>query len=282
MYDKLSDMAENSDYQQIKLIAIDLDGTVLRDDKTISKRTLQAIQRAKTAGIPVIMVTARPPRSSKAIYEQLGLTTPSIHYNGAYVHDFTTGEELFHQPLAAEIVRIIVEAAREVDPACELTLEIKDKWHTDHHDGTLMTETAKHFPPDVIAPIESFLDMDVTKLMLLTPGEKIPALEEVVEKVAGDQVMMTRSDDHLLQISHPAVEKQAALKRYCDQQGIAAREVMAIGDAPNDCKMIAWAGLGLAVGNAWPQVKAVADEVLLRNDEDGPAIAIERVVNQTI
>jgi len=262
----------------VKLLAIDLDGTLLRQDKRLTKRNGEAVQRAADAGVHVVIATARPPRSVREIHRALGLETITINYNGALIHEPTTGDHLFHQPLPPGLSRRIVEAARKKDPRIELSYEILDQWYTDRYDKPQKLETAKAFSPDFVGDLESFIDTTPTKLMLLAPPERLGGVHKFLQRKFGKKVSIVVSDTHLLQVVHPAVDKGNALRAVAERLGIDRDHVMAIGDAPNDLGMIEWAGLGCAVGNAWKSVRSAADHVVGENDADGVAEAIERFV----
>lgn len=262
----------------IRLVALDLDGTCLRTDKCLSDATVAAVKACAERGVKVVLASARPPRSCKAIHEQLALDTQSIHYNGALIYDFGRGRHLFHQPMEIELAKRLIKAARKLDPDCLVSMEILDRWYTDRVDPTYTTETGRNFSPDFIGPLDAFLTVPVTKLMLLAPPARTMKLAEMIRRRFNKDVGMAVSDQHLVQLMHHEVDKAAALAKVAAGYGIDRTEIMAIGDAPNDRNMLRWAGVGVAVGNAWPMVIKAADVVVPPNDADGVAHAIERFV----
>ncbi|MCX5660634.1 MAG: Cof-type HAD-IIB family hydrolase [Planctomycetota bacterium] len=264
--------------EPIDLIALDIDGTLLRSDKRMSKRVLHAVHQARDKGVQVILATARPPRSVREIHQYLGLDTPQINYNGALIHDPVRKRHLHHQPLNHDLAMKVVKLARRIFPATVVSVEILDRWYTDHVDETLPTETSRVFAPDFVGPLEAFLHVPVTKLMLLAPAKEIAPIREEVERKFLGRLAFAVSDAHLLQVIHPEADKAHALAWIAKRLNIPAKRVMAIGDAPNDVGMLSWAGLGVAVGNAWPEARRVADVVVPGNDEDGVAHAIEQFV----
>ena len=263
---------------QIRLVALDLDGTCLRSDKCLSPATIQAVRDCMARGVKMVLASARPPRSCRAIYEQLGLDTLSIHYNGALIHDTARGRHIFHQPMALALARRIIAAARKIDRECLVSLEILDRWYTDRFDSELTTETGRTFSPDFVGPLDAFLTVPVTKLMLLAPEARLAKLTTMIHRRFAGQVGMAVSDSHLIQLMHHEVDKSAALAQVAATYGVKAEEVMAIGDAPNDRNMLLWAGLGVAVGNAWASVREIADAIVPPNDEDGVAHALQQFV----
>ncbi|MEX2672018.1 MAG: Cof-type HAD-IIB family hydrolase [Phycisphaeraceae bacterium] len=273
-----SPAAASSAVGPYRLVAIDLDGTLLRSDKRLTATAGRAVQQCLERGIHVVLATARPPRAVKPIWEILGLQAVSIHYNGALIHDFGKSRHVFHRPLAVPLVRKLVRVARRADPDCVVSLEILDRWYTDYYDPKLPTETSLKFNPDVIGPLQAFMTVPVTKMMLHAPRERLLKLRTVVEKRFAGKVGMALSDHHLMQLMHVACDKAVALEQVATELNIPRHEVLAIGDAPNDIRMLRWAGLGVAVRNAWPTVKQVADVHAPSNDEDGVAHTLHKYV----
>jgi len=263
------------------LLAVDIDGTLLRSDKQLTRRTGEAIRAAVASGVRVVLASARPPRSVRAIHNVLGLDTVQINYNGALIHDPVRSQNLFHQPLDTALARRVINAARRVDRQCMVSIEILDRWYTDHFDESLPTETSLEFKPDFIGPLNAFLTVPVTKLMLLAPAERMVRIRTAVERRFVSTVGLAISDAHLLQVCHREANKAAALAQVAQYYGVERDRVLAIGDAPNDVAMLRWAGLGVAVGNAWPAARAAADTVVRENDADGVAHAIEQYVLHT-
>lgn len=262
----------------IDLVAIDLDGTLLRTDKRLSKKAVNLIQTAGDKGVKVVLASARPPRSVKEIYRHLGLNTLQINYNGALIFDPPRNRNHHHSPLPAALAGRIVRLARKVDPKVAVSLEILDKWYTDFVDPALVVESSRFRQPDFIGPLESFLHVPVTKLMLLAPPHRLGRIHEKVAARFGKKIAMLMADPHLIQIVNLGVDKATALAQVALEYDVAADRVMAIGDAPNDVGMLRWAGLGVAMGNAWPGARQAADVVVPSNDEDGVSYALEKYV----
>lgn len=270
----------------IRLVALDLDGTLLRSDKSIAPADAAAIAKARARGVKVVLASARPPRSVKALHRELGLDTPTINYNGAMIHipdrdpcGQGRGVVLEHKPLPAAAAQEVVRVARACDPDVLVSVEVMDTWHTDRVDPALLTETARHFQPDHLGPLDAVLAAPVTKVMLLAPRERLDAVHDAVRSALGRRIAITYTDHHLIQIMHPGVDKAIALAWLAGRFDIPATQVLAVGDAPNDVRMLEFAGVGVAVGNAWPEAKAAADWVATAgNDEGAVAEALERFV----
>lgn len=262
----------------IRMVAIDIDGTLLRSTRELSYRVIDAVKATTSVGVRIVLASARPPRSVREIYAHLKLDTLQVNYNGALIFDPPVNKHVRHLPIEPAMARKIINFARKADPEVVVYLEILDKWYTDHFDENLPTETSRHFNPDFIGPLDAFLRVPVTKIMLLAPPARLQPVREAVEKKFGRKVAVQVSDPHLLQIVALGVDKAEGLKFIAERYGIAAEEVMAIGDAPNDIGMLQWAGLGVAMENAWPQVLSIADAVTHSAEKDGVAEALNKYV----
>ncbi|MEX0776533.1 MAG: Cof-type HAD-IIB family hydrolase [Phycisphaeraceae bacterium] len=260
------------------MVAIDVDGTLLRSDKRLSRRNIEAIARAVEQGVRIVLATARPPRSMRELYDILQPDPLQINYNGALIFDRASRANLYHRPLSLDMTRQVVEFARQLDPEVIVSLEVLDKWYTDRVHLSLHTETSRSFGPDMVAPLEEILRTAVTKLMLLAPPAQLVPVHAQIRAAFGSDLAIAVSDEHLIQITHPSVDKGNALALLAEHYGLAREQVMAIGDAPNDQGMLRWAGLGVAMDNAWPSLRDAADVVVPSNDQDGVAAALERFV----
>lgn len=273
-----ADIRPKGDTKSIALVAIDLDGTLLRSDKTISHRTADVVAQVVGCGVHVVLASARPPRGVKQFCRCLALESLQVNYNGAIIHDLQRQEHVFHQPMDANLARRIVSLARQVDPNVVVNIEILDQWHTDRVDPTLHVETSKSCEPDYVGPIDTCLNQPVTKLMFLAPPQRLVATRTAIKRQFNGHIAMAISDAHVVQVMHRDVDKANALQRIALALGIGPEQVMAIGDAPNDIGMICWAGLGVAVANGWSETRQAADVIVSTNDQDGVAEALDRYV----
>jgi len=265
---------------KIKVLAIDVDGTMLSSDGRLPQGVIDACRAAARAGVAIVPATARPPRSMQSILQTLGTQGPTINYNGAVIWNPLERKAQFHEALEPALVREIIDSAREILEDVVVSVEILDKWFTDRVDAALHTETSRAFDPDYIGSLDSFLDQPVTKLMLLAEQSRLlPVLDMVREEFwSKRQVSIFVTDPHMIQIAHPMVDKGIALQRIAKKIGAAREEVMAVGDGPNDAGMVEWAGFSAAVENACDMVKDLADQVVPSNDDLGVAKAIQRFV----
>ena len=262
-------------------IATDLDGTLLRSDGTVSARTRAAVIGAEDSGLRFVIATGRPPRWIAPIVEQLGDRGLVICANGAAVYDPAEHRLVSCVELKAEVVLSLVDEIQEAFPdallGCEQGFEFSlDESFKQKNQGLVGSWKLEGLR---VGPIRSFLDRDVLKLIVRLPSPAAPGTADALQAVVGDRALVTHSiDESFLELSHPSVHKAAAIEQLLSESGIAASQVVAFGDMPNDLEMIRWAGHGVAVANADPLLKAAADEVTASNDEDGVAVVIERLL----
>ncbi|HVT89296.1 MAG TPA: HAD family hydrolase [Tepidisphaeraceae bacterium] len=259
----------------IRLIAVDLDGTLLTSDKKVSGQTVAALQ-CLPENVRVVIASARPPRSVRHIYELLGLQTLQINYNGALIWDEPTQRAAFHCPMPGELVLRMIETARDMFEEVLVSCEILDRWYTDRIDDKYTTETGKIFKPDVVAPVETFCNQPVTKLMFLGEPQVLSRIEPLLLDQFGDRISLVQTDRDLIQIMDRQVSKSTALQMVAEHYGVDRSQIMAIGDAPNDVGMLQLAGIAVAMDNASPIVKKNAHWIAPCNDDHGVHAALVR------
>lgn len=257
----------------VRLVATDLDGTLLRSDGTLSSRTVAALRAAEDAGLTVVMVTARPLRWMEDLWAHVAGHGLAIVSNGAIVYDVAAG----------------VREVTGIDPADGLPLaeriraEVPGVAFGLEDVGGLRLERAfaepHHIPTDSpVGPLEEVWELPAVKLMVRHADLPDQEFRERVIAAVGSSANATWSVSDLIEISAPGVDKATTLTRLAADLSYAAADCAAVGDMPNDLPMIGWAGLGCAVGNAHADVLAAADRVLPRNDEDGVAVLIEELL----
>lgn len=254
-----------------RVVASDLDGTLVRTDGSISPRTKAALQAAEAAGALVVFVTGRPPRWMKPVVEATGASGLAICANGALVYDLGRGEIVREHALQAESASRLVTALREALPGVQFAVEAGLSFG---HEPAY--EPSWPMPHRRVAEVEELIADPVSKLLVKHPDRPPEEIHEQVVRLAGEDAVVTYSGNVLLEISGAGVSKASTLAALCEEQGHRAQEVIAFGDMPNDVPMLEWAGWGVAVGNAHEQAMAVADEVTASNDDDGVARILER------
>lgn len=264
-----------------RAIATDLDGTLLRTDKSVSPRTRAAVLAAEDAGLMVVIATGRPPRWIAPIVEQLGERGLVVCANGAAIYDPARHELVSRVEIAPEVAAGLVEDLQAAYPEAILGLEQGFDFAADDAilDSDVVLAGSWNLEGLEIGPIRSFLRDPVLKLIVRLPDPAPAGTAAAVQALVGDRALVTHSTtESFLELSHPSIHKAATVERLLDASGIAAAEVVAFGDMPNDLELIRWAGLGVAVANADPRLLEAADEVTATNDEDGVALVIERVL----
>jgi HAD superfamily hydrolase (TIGR01484 family) len=258
-----------------KLVASDLDGTLLRPDETISERTRQAIAAARRAGITVVLVSGRPPRSLGPIAAGIGVGGIAICANGAVIWDLDEGRMIDSSPLAADLAARLVHALREAIPGVLFAVELERGFGREAGwtDGPIVA------PPDTLeADALELIAGPPTKLLLRHPTLPFAEVAGLARDAVGDEAVVTWAGTRVVEISAAGVTKAFALERLCRHLGVRQDQVVAVGDMPNDLAMLAWAGTAVAVANATQEVLDAADEVTASNVDDGVALLLERVL----
>ncbi|HJW63723.1 MAG TPA: Cof-type HAD-IIB family hydrolase [Actinomycetes bacterium] len=259
----------------IRLVACDLDGTLLRPDETVSDRTRAALASARDAGITVVLVSGRPPRSIGPIAERLGVGGIAICANGAVVWDLDAGTMVDSSPLAADLAARLVHALREAIPGALFAVELEDGFGREAG----WSEGAVPVAPGALeADALELICGPVSKLLVRHPTMAFAEVADRARRAVGDDAVVTWAGLRLVELSAAGVTKAFALERLCRRLGIAADEVVAVGDMPNDLAMLDWAGTAVAVANATPEVLEAADEVTAANTDDGVALLLERIL----
>lgn len=258
-----------------RLVACDLDGTLLRSDGTLDQRSRRALVGVERAGATLVLCTARPARWVAPIAEATGHRGVAICANGAVIADLRSGVVLEEWPLEPVVAREVVRLLRAALPEAVWAVERTTGF------GREPGYTPSWPPPDgtIIDAAEGLVSEPVIKLMLRAGGLSADELLARARKLVGHLAELSHSSSAnvLLEISAAGITKASALARLCEQRGVRAEDVIAFGDMPNDLPMLRWAGHGVAVGNAHPDVLAAADEVTADNDDAGVARVLERL-----
>ncbi|MER7333406.1 MULTISPECIES: HAD family hydrolase [unclassified Micromonospora] len=261
-----------------RLIATDIDGTLLRDDRTLSPHTADVLARISARGTPVVLVTGRPIRWLKLVYDQLAEPLPAICANGAVVYDPVADEVLRADPLAPELLAEVARRLRAEVPDISFAVEIVESRQMRHEAHYPLRWDADHEAIRAVETPEELLSAPAVKLLARAADQDPDAFVALVAASLEGLAEATHSSSSgLVEISAAGVTKAAGLAWYCARLGIDAREVLAFGDMPNDVPMLTWAGRGVAVANAHRAVLAVADEVASANSADGVAAYLEKV-----
>jgi Cof subfamily protein (haloacid dehalogenase superfamily) len=259
-----------------RLVATDLDGTLLRTDETASPRTIEVIARVLEAGIPFVICTARPARWLRPLAPIVGGRGTAICANGGVIWDIADESVTREFPIPCEVAQEVVARLRPVLPRAAWAVERATVFA---HEPAYRSRWP--VPDDtVVDAVEALLAVAPVKLMLRTPGVTADELVTIAHEAVGDLVEVTHSStaDTLLEMSAGGVSKGSTLAALCDSLGITRDQVLAFGDMPNDLPMLRWAGRSVAVANAHCEVLAAAGEVTASCDEDGVAQVLEQLL----
>lgn len=249
-----------------RLAAIDLDGTLLRSDGTISARTRDAI---RNCGLQIVFVTARGPATIHDIAAAVGVSGTAICSNGALVVDLATEEIVRERLLETDAVIELVHALRERLPGITFAVEHRDFAHEPGFSAWGWTPPAGTRVADVV----ELLADPATKLILRHAEHETVAIQDLARELVGEGATVVASGSEAVEVTAPGVNKATAVAEL----GVPPEQVIAFGDFPNDIPLLSWAGRGVAMGNAHPDVIEIADEVTASNDEDGVALVLERL-----
>lgn len=264
----------------IKLVVSDIDGTLITSAGEVSAATRRAIARVMAAGVHFSVASGRPTKRVRAVLEGLGVNVPIISSNGAVIEDLSTGEIIYSLHLEHALARRVLTVAAEYDLLWSF-IDAAEGWSYVAGQRDVL---------DVLRPWVAELDARRVDDLDLFFAEQ-PLIRKIV--VAGDErdlvhfeptvaaiegVYITSSWLGNREIMVRGADKANAAKHLATRLGIEPEQVLAIGDHRNDLELLAWAGMGVAMGNAAPELKEIADWVTASNDEDGVARALDRFI----
>jgi Cof subfamily protein (haloacid dehalogenase superfamily) len=263
------------------LIASDVDGTLLDEDENITARTRAAVRAAVDAGAQFVLATGRPPRWVHPVVDALGFAPMAVCANGAVIYDSATDRILSARTLSADALGEIAEIATRVIPGSGLAVERVGRSAHDAATPQFVSspgyEHAWLNPDNTEVSIEDLLSAPAVKLLIRKSGALSADMAAVLAEHIGLQGDITYSTNNgLVEIVPLGISKATGVEELARPLGIAAEDVVAFGDMPNDVPMLAWAGLGVAMGNAHPDAVAAADEITATNADDGVARVLER------
>lgn len=262
----------------IKMIACDLDGTLLDSRKNISARNRDAIAEFIAAGNKFLIATGRMYISARPYAESLGLNIPLVTYNGALVRSVDS--------------KVILERKMNLKAAQQVLDYCKSKgYYLQYYVGDRLlvekeTEYSRKYAAmqnisvDVVGEKIYYAEEQPYKILVMTAVENFAVSYADFKNELRGVVDVTSSYVNFMELMEPSVNKWEAVKDTAGLYGIAAREIMCIGDSDNDLEMVAKAGIGVAVENAVSSVKDVARVITASNDEDGVALIIERIMSE--
>lgn len=260
-----------------RAIALDLDGTLTNHDKVVTPRTRQALLKAQEQGAIIILASGRPTYGIVPVAECLELEKRGgyiLSYNGGNIVNAKTGEKLFSQFLPDAVIPILYKYAKEKNHALlgyagnEIITEMPDDQYVKEESRINKMNIRK------VDNLLDALEPHPTKLLMTgDPTDMIKAEEELVE-ILGEKMDIFRSAPFFLELVPKGIDKAQSLLRLLSKINLTPADLMAFGDGYNDLSMLKLAGVGVAMANAAPEVRADADYVTLSNEEDGVAEAL--------
>lgn len=266
--------------EPIRMVAVDLDGTLLRGDTSISERDREAIRNTQAAGVRVVIATGRMYSTALPYARALAVDTPLVLFNGAYITDLEKKRIWAHYRFDTRYARRIREEARR--RGLHLNYYVEDDINVEECNDLVRgylhrMETEVRVVPDMEGFFRSHPRLTKITVQCLDCG-KIDEFARWLADTWPEELYIVKSHPLFLEISNPHATKGTGVRRVAEMLGVPAGAVMGIGDNHNDRCMLEYAGLGVAMGNAEEEIKAVADYVTASHEEDGVARALERFV----
>lgn len=265
-----------------KLVAIDVDGTLFNDRKEITKEVNEAIQAAKAKGVKVVVCTGRPIVGAQPIIEELKLTDEDeyvITFNGALVQNTHTNEVISEISLTYQDLKVLYELSLKLHSPMHF-FDSKNVYtpNKDINQYTVYESHINQIPLHYRTMEEIPADFLIPKVMFIDEPEHLNNIISNIPDSFKEQFTWVKSAPYFLEILHPSVSKGNAVKQLAEKLSIKREEVICIGDGENDLSMVEYAGCGVAMGNAVPSVKKVAEFQTFSNNENGVAYAIEKLI----
>lgn len=261
-----------------KVLVLDIDGTLTNSQKEISPSTKQGIINTLRRGHKVILASGRPTPGMRRYEQELELEKYGgylLSFNGGRIVECRSGEIVYQRTLPLSIIPSLYKFAE--DNGCGLLTYFGDQiisaFEPDEY--VLLESRINGMPIKVVENFKAYVDFDINKCLLTAPVEKAPELERQLKERYGDRVSVYRSEPFFIEIMPQNVDKATSLDRMLMSVGLTRENAICCGDGFNDISMIRYAGLGVAMGNAQPAVKEVADYITGTNDEDGLVTVIE-------
>ena len=257
--------------QEKHLIVLDLDGTLLTDEKKISSKTHDILKKARHKGHEVMIATGRPFRASELYYQQLKLTTPIVNFNGAFVHHPTDPSwGVYHEPMDLDVAKQIIDACDDF-PFRNIVAEVMDDVYLHYHDEKIIDVFMMGNPSISTGDIRNVLSDHPTSMLIHAEEEDVVDIRAHLDDVHAELIDHRRwaAPWHIIEIVKSGLNKAVGIERVASSLNIPQERIIAFGDEDNDLEMLDYAGTGVAMGNAIDPLKDIANAVTLSNEEDG-------------
>ena len=262
------------------LIAVDLDGTLLKDDKTISPANIAALQKARENGHEVVIATGRPFRHAKRYYEELGLTTPIVNFNGGFVHHPNDPHfQVSHHPIPLKTVQHILESVADTKTQ-NIVCEVTDHVYFQRDPVGIYEFYTNHALSVTTGDLRRLLQHEPTSLLIHAKGEHVNEIRSELSHVHAETVLNRQwiKPEYMVEVMRKGTSKAIGLEQIARHLGIEQKQIVAFGDEENDLEMIEYAGHGVAMGNAIGPLKLLANGTTKRNEDDGIAYYLKHVL----
>lgn len=260
-----------------KMIVLDMDDTLLRDDHTISEHTKKALMAAQEMGVKVVLASGRPTYAMIDVAKELKLDNYGsyiLSFNGAKIIDANTKEELFSSTLPPETVHHLYDISQREKVGIQTYIGDSIITETPNPYSDIEAEITG-LPLNIVENFKESVTDPVVKVLMLEDGEKLVHVEQKLQEEMRGQLSVMRSKPYFLEFTENGVTKGSSIEQLIKKIGITKEEVIAVGDSYNDLSMIKFAGLGVAMGNAPDDIKQVADHITDTNMNDGVAKVVE-------
>ncbi len=260
------------------LIVLDLDGTLLTDEKKISVSTLETLKKARNMGHEVMIATGRPFRASELYYKQMGLNTPIVNFNGAFVHhpgDPSWG--VHHEPMDLDTAKQIIDACHGFKFQ-NIVAEVKDDVYLHYHDEKIIDVFMMGNPSISTGDIRQVLKDHPTSMLIHADEHDVPEIRSHLDDVHAELIDHRRwaAPWHIIEIVKTGLNKAVGIEKVASSLQIPQDRIIAFGDEDNDLEMIQYAGTGVAMGNAIDPLKDLANHITESNEDDGIGRFLQR------
>jgi|SRR5690625_46861 len=265
-----------------KLIAIDMDGTLLNDQHEVPKDVRDALHEAKKIGVSIVLCSGRPLIGMHPYVKKLQLDDEDdylIAYNGAVTQNTQTHEIIVERTLEYDDLRTLYDLSKELGTFIHFfdTENIYTP-HANISPYTVLDAFLNQIPLHYMEIDHVPTDLRLTKVMFIDQPENLSRVVSAIPAHIKEHYMIVQSAPHFLEFTRADVSKGNAVRELAEERGISQAEVMAIGDNGNDLSMIQYAGCGVAMDNAIPEIKEAADLITHSNNDSGVAYAIQKLV----
>ncbi|WP_249870529.1 sugar-phosphatase [Oceanobacillus saliphilus] len=264
-----------------KLIAIDMDGTLLNDRHEVTEDVKNVLDEAKRQGIKIVLCSGRPIGGMRSYIKALNLDEEGdfvIAYNGAFVQDTHTNKVVAQISLGHDDLVKLHELSIELNtPMHFFDVEGLYTPNADISEYTVLESYLNKIPLSYRQVSDIPTNLSIPKIMFIDNPENLNQTIQALPENLNEEYTIVRSAPYFLEFVHPSASKGNAVRKLSEQLGIKQEEVMSIGDNGNDLSMIQYAGCGVAMDNAIPEIKAAADFQTRSNNENGVAYAIEKL-----